>query len=159
MPEVATLRGMKFFNTAGPCRQEDHYTLPAASRLPEMRELIDQKAYFVIHAPRQIGKTTMMMELARELSAEGRYLAVLLSLETGAAFKHDPERAQREILLDWRRQVRLRIPAELQIPPWPGDVQSVSEALWHLTANSSRPFVALLDEIDALEDESLVTVL
>jgi outer membrane protein assembly factor BamB len=40
---------MKHFNTAGPCNPEDHYMLPAASRLPELRRLIDQKAYFVIH--------------------------------------------------------------------------------------------------------------
>jgi hypothetical protein len=33
---------MKFFNTARLCRPEDHYMLPALSRLPEMRELIDQ---------------------------------------------------------------------------------------------------------------------
>jgi hypothetical protein len=150
---------MKHFNIAGPCRPEDHYMLPAASRLPETRELIDRKAYFVLHAPRQIGKTTMMMELARELTAEGRYLAVMLSMETGSAFKHQPELAERRILRDWRRLIRSRIPAELQLPPWPHDVQTVGEALWHMASNSPRPFVAFLDEIDSLEDESLIGVL
>jgi hypothetical protein len=150
---------MKHFNTAGPCRPEDHYMLPAASRLPEMRELIDRKEYFVLHAPRQIGKTTMMMELARELTAEGRYLAVMLSMETGSAFKHQPELAERRILRDWRGGIRFRIPAELQPSVWPDDVQTVGEALRHLTSNSSRPFVVFLDEIDSLEDESLIGVL
>ena len=150
---------MKHFNTAGPCRPEDHYMLPAAARLPEMRELVDQKAYFVLHAPRQIGKTTVMMELARELTAEGRYLAVMLSMEAGSAFKHQPERAERRILREWRRLIGFRVPAELQIPPWPRDVQTVGEALWYLASNSPRPFVVFLDEIDSLEDESLIAVL
>ncbi len=43
----ASLFSMRYFNTAGPCRPEDHYMLPASERLPELRALIDQKAYFV----------------------------------------------------------------------------------------------------------------
>ena len=59
---------MKFFNTAGPCKPDIHYMLPASTRLPELLRLIDQKMYFVIHAPRQVGKTTMMLQLAQELT-------------------------------------------------------------------------------------------
>jgi hypothetical protein len=79
---------MKFFNTAGPCKPEMHYMLPAANRLPELRRLIDQQLYFVIHAPRQTSKTTMMLELARELTQAGRYTALLVSMEVGAAFNY-----------------------------------------------------------------------
>jgi hypothetical protein len=49
---------MRFFNTAGPCKPDIHYMLPASARLPELRTLIDQQAYIFIHAPRQVGKTT-----------------------------------------------------------------------------------------------------
>lgn len=35
---------MRFFNTAGPCRPEDHHVLPMPTRLPELRMLIDQIA-------------------------------------------------------------------------------------------------------------------
>ena len=38
-----------------------------------VRELIEQKAYFVLHAPRQVGKTTSLLTLARALTAEGRF--------------------------------------------------------------------------------------
>ena len=72
---------MKSFNTYGPCRPEDHYMLPAAERLPGVRGVIDQKIYFVLHAPRQTGKTTAVMELARQLTAEGRYTALLVTME------------------------------------------------------------------------------
>jgi hypothetical protein len=49
----------RWFNTAGPCKPDDHYMLPVAARLPQVRPLIDQKSYFVVHAPRQVGKTTV----------------------------------------------------------------------------------------------------
>ena len=48
----------RFFNTAGPCRPEAHYTLPAERRVEGLRRLIDQQLYFVVHAPRQTAKTT-----------------------------------------------------------------------------------------------------
>ena len=44
------------FNTTGPCLSEDHYMLLPEERLPQIRDLIDDKHYFVIHALRQIGK-------------------------------------------------------------------------------------------------------
>ena len=46
----------RFFNTAGPNEPTRHYTLPVLARLPDICRLIDQGLYFVLHAPRQIGK-------------------------------------------------------------------------------------------------------
>ncbi|WP_437305496.1 hypothetical protein [Sorangium sp. So ce388] len=40
------------FNTAGPCRPDLHYMIPAAQRLPEAPLLVEQASYFVLHAPR-----------------------------------------------------------------------------------------------------------
>jgi hypothetical protein len=48
----------RFFNTAGPNNPDDHYTLPVLARLPDVRSFIDKKLYFVLHAPRQVGKHT-----------------------------------------------------------------------------------------------------
>ena len=50
---------MRFFNTAGPVIPEKHYHVPPLDRLDrgELRSLIDQWKYFVLHAPRQTGKT------------------------------------------------------------------------------------------------------
>ena len=57
----------KWFNTAGPCQGDIHYMLPPIARLPQLTQLIEQRGYFVIHAPRQTGKTTAMMALAQNL--------------------------------------------------------------------------------------------
>ncbi|MDH6061262.1 ATP-binding protein, partial [Chrysosporum bergii ANA360D] len=106
----------KWFNTAGPCQSDIHYMLPTSERLPQLKRLIDQRNYFVIHAPRQTGKTTAMLTLAQELTASGEYTAVLLSLEVGAVFPHDPGTAERAILDEWKQAVKFRLPPTLQPP-------------------------------------------
>lgn len=53
----------RFFNTAGPCNPAKHYMLPALDRLPDIRRLVAMEQYFVIHAPRQTGKTTAIKAL------------------------------------------------------------------------------------------------
>ena len=91
----------KWFNTAGPCKPDIHYMLSATERLPEIKQLIAQENYFVIHAPRQVGKTTAMLALAQELTASGAYTSVMVSAEVGATFPDEPEKAEEIILAAW----------------------------------------------------------
>ncbi len=151
----------RFFNTSGPNNPADSYTLPVATRLPEVRKLIDQKLYFVLHAPRQVGKTTTLLTLAHELTAEGRYAAVLLSMEQGAPLSDDLGAAELAILGSWRRFAGVWLPAELQPPPWPETApgERIGAALGIWAQASPRPLVVFLDEIDALRDEVLISVL
>jgi hypothetical protein len=153
----------KWFNTAGPCQADIHYTLSTSERLPQLKGLIEQRNYFVIHAPRQTGKTTAMLTLAQELTASAKYTAVLLSLEVGAVFPHDPLAAQNSILNHWQNQIRflkLPLPHINQIKEETGitqlDLQTVL-SVW--AADSPLPLVVFLDEIDALSDETLISVL
>ena len=53
----------KFFNVAGPCLPAKHYMLPALDRVPAILRLIERDMYFVIHAPRQSGKTIHVVGL------------------------------------------------------------------------------------------------
>ncbi|MFZ1403947.1 MAG: AAA family ATPase, partial [Anaerolineae bacterium] len=151
----------RWFNTAGPCKPDIHYMLPAAARVPGARPLIEQQAYFVIHAPRQTGKTTAMTMLARELTASGRYVAVLLSVEVGAAFNTDPGAAELAILAEWRNAASVRLPADLQPPSWPMETegQRIRAALQQWAQAAPRPLVLFMDEIDALQDVALISVL
>ncbi|XXR44238.1 hypothetical protein WMF29_27455 [Sorangium sp. So ce381] len=109
----------RWFNTAGPCNPADHYMLPPEERLPGVRDLIDRKAYFVLHAPRQIGKTTSLLTLAQALTREGRYVAVLVSMEVGAPFPDDPGAAELAMLSEWRGNASSQLPEDLQPPPFP----------------------------------------
>ena len=71
----------RYFNVSGPCVPGEHYMLPAAERLPEARRLAEAKQYFVIHAARQSGKTTLIQTLADDINADGRFHALYCSLE------------------------------------------------------------------------------
>ena len=56
------IHGMeKCFNIAGPCLPDEHYMLPALERLPGIMRIVEQRSYFVLHAARQSGKTTVHM--------------------------------------------------------------------------------------------------
>ncbi len=151
----------RHFNTAGPCDPVDHYMLPPEQRLPGVRGLVDQKAYFVLHAPRQVGKTTALLALAKALTTEGRYDALLVSMETGAAFPEDVGAAELAILAEWRMAAKHQLPVEHQPPTWPDAAPGarIGAALEAWTSASARPLVLFLDEIDALRDQVLVSVL
>jgi type II secretory pathway predicted ATPase ExeA len=133
--------------------------IPPGRRLPLVRRIIDQKHYFVLHAPRQSGKTTILRGLAAELTTEGRYAAAWVSVEQGQAFENIGE-AEAAILGSWARAAQL-LPTELRPPAWPiaapGD--RVQAALGAWAKHCPRPLVVLIDEIDALRDDVLVSVL
>ncbi len=148
----------RWFNTAGPCKPNIHYMLPPLTRLPELERLIAQENYFVIHAPRQTGKTTLMLSLAQQLTASGRYTAVMLSVEVGAAFNDNPNQAEKSILEAWQRNAAFRLPKDLHPPNWSQE-QRIGTALQQWAQLSARPLVVFIDEIDALQNAALVSVL
>ncbi len=135
--------------------------LPAIPRLPPLDRLIAQESYFVIHAPRQTGKTTAMLALARQLTAGGDYCAIMVSAEVGQPFSHDPGKAERVILDAWRGAAQSDLPDELQPPPWPDaeDGRRIGAALQVWARVCPRPLVVFIDEIDSLTDDALISVL
>src|SRR5436305_8222488 len=152
----------RFFNTAGPCQPELHYMLPPERRLPEMRGLIDQQFYFVVHAPRQTGKTTYFRSLAQSLTSQGRYAALLTSCEVGQAAGGDVEQGITSVLGALRVAAENHLPEELR-PPEPDPTAAAGFRLLDLLTRWSRqcprPVVLFLDEIDALFDNLLISVL
>ena len=151
----------KHFNTAGPCKPEIHYMLSSTERMPQIKGLIDQQNYFVIHAPRQVGKTTAMLTLAQELTASGEYTALMVSAEVGSAFPDQPEIAEKAILGAWAKNARFWLPKELHPPAIPeaeaGQRINATLNLW--AEVSPRPFVLFIDEIDSLQNQTLISVL
>ncbi len=151
----------RWFNIAGPCKAEKHYMLPPTSRLPDLSMLIEQESYFVVHAPRQTGKTTAMLALAQQLTESERYGAVMVSVEVGSAFNNDPGAAELAILGTCRDTTEDYLPSELQPPDWvynaPG--QRIKENLRAWSRAINRPLVLFIDEIDSLQDETLISVL
>jgi hypothetical protein len=135
--------------------------IPPLRRLPEAPGLVGQLGYFVVHAPRQTGKTTTLAALANELTATGEYAALHFSCELGRAAGDNYGAAQRGILQRIRRRANAALPAELRPPPWPavGDENLLGGALAAWAAACPRPLVLFFDEIDALHGQSLISVL
>jgi hypothetical protein len=134
--------------------------IPAEQRLPEGPDLVEQMGYFVVHAPRQTGKTTALRALAESLTASGRYAALLFSCEAGEAAGDDYGAAQREILQELGRRARLALPVELQPPAFPTQGDGLLSAALSAWAQACpRPLVLFFDEIDALRGQSLLSVL
>ncbi|MBB6553937.1 ATP-binding protein [Nonomuraea rubra] len=153
----------KYFNTTGPCDPRLHYMLPPTPRLPQARVLIEMDRYFVLHAPRQTGKTTTLRTLASELTAEDDIAALMFSCERAKVASDDYPAAE-EILLDSLRKAAERSgwPEELMPPDvWPEAPAGgrFSAALSEWCRRCPRRVVLFLDEIDALQGDSLVSIL
>ena len=153
----------KTFNTAGPCDPERHYMLPPEVRLAGVDRLIEQASYFVVHAPRQAGKTTSVRALAERLTREGRFAALWVSCESGQAAGDDVPLGIAAVLRAISERARV-LPEPLR-PPDLAEVQEV-EPLSRLYVLLSRwaersplKVVLFLDEIDSLLGSTLISVL
>jgi hypothetical protein len=158
---------MKFFNTAGPVNQPDHYKIDPLSRwdLNEILTLIKQNKYFILHAPRQTGKTSSLLALQEYLNHEGRYLSIYVNFEVGQASRNDIQRSLKAIVTELIHNVRYllkdtfdgdkaleyyeRIEAE----------NGLNSILSYITEQVNKPIVLLIDEIDSLVGDSLISVL
>ena len=157
---------MRFFNTSGPVVAEDHYCIPPLERinLPQVRRLIRDKRYFVLHAPRQTGKTSALLALRDLLNDEGDYRCVYVNVEAAQALREDVERAIQIVLGELASRVRLTLGDEFLTQTWaaffaefgPG---ALREALTRWAEASPTPLVLLIDEIDSLIGDSLIAVL
>lgn len=158
---------MRFFNTTGPIDAEDHYHVPPLSRLDlnEVLLLVRQKKYFVLHAPRQTGKTTVLGALQDELNGSGRYRCVYVNVEAAQAAREDVGAAMRSILADLATESSQTINDRFLEGIWTsvldhdGPYSALKRALAEWAAADHKPLVLLLDEINALVGDTLISVL
>ena len=158
---------MRFFNTAGPVTCEDHYCLPPLTRfdLPEILTLISQKKYFVLHAPRQSGKTSCMLALREYLNNSGEYRSLYVNVEAAQAAREDVENGVRSIITEIIKRVEQSefftqssiIDADL----WDNTnaYSALNVVLSRMAAIDNKPLILLIDEIDALIGDTLISVL
>jgi hypothetical protein len=158
---------MRFFNTEGPVRPADHYCLPPLGRwdLNAVLELIDQKKYFLLHAPRQTGKTTCLLALMEHLNREGRYQALYVNIEAAQAARERVEAGLAAVVqaiansATWRLEDTRADALAREVLLGPGPLVSLEAFLTRWCAQSPRPLVLLLDEVDALVGDTLISVL
>nr|VFK26212.1 MAG: AAA-like domain-containing protein [Candidatus Kentron sp. MB] len=152
----------KRFNTTGPCLPEEHYMIPPEERLPQVRQLIAEKFFFTIHAPRQTGKTTLLNHLSRTLVAEGKYAALTISLECFTDVAESGE-VMPQLLKELSMAAEYELPDDLRPPPISEFiVQPLIALKGYLSAWSASirlPLVLFLDEIDSVTGPVLISIL
>ena len=157
---------MRSFNTAGPVNPTDHYLVAPLSRidLDETLGLVRDKKYFVLHAPRQTGKTSALLALAEVLNGRG-YRCLYVTVETARTARDDVQRAMRTVLARLASQARATLDDGFLDDIWPdilarvGPDEALGEALSRWAQASPGPLVLLIDEIDTLVGDSLLSVL
>lgn len=158
----------KFFNTAGPNQPDIHYTLSPMQRgdWPELLHAISAQKYLFLHAPRQTGKTSLLINLMHHLNAEGHYRALYVNVEAAQAARNDVQQAESGMVqalagaarLYWKdapefEQLALLVLAQA------GAGERVRQTLQTWSEHSPKPLVVFFDEVDALVGDALISLL
>ena len=163
---MATVRK---FNTAGPVVATDHYCIPPLERidLEAVLDLIQDKKYFMLRAPRQTGKTSALLALRDLLNGgtKGDYRCVYANVEAGQAMRENVAEGMRIVLSQLALRASLTLGDDslericrdaLDIA---GPLSALSVALSRWAAAGRTPLVLLIDEIDTLVGDTLLSVL
>ena len=159
---------MRFFNTAGPMRPDEHYAIPPLDRVDgdELLSLIRTKQYFVLHAPRQTGKTSALIALRDLLNRGevGHFRCVNVNVEPAQVARDDVARGIRAVLSGLAMNAR-RLGDGYPDEVWPdvlakaGPEDALKELLARWCEANPVPLVLLVDEIDSLVGDTLLSVL
>jgi hypothetical protein len=158
---------MRFFNTAGPVKSNKHYCLEPLERFDteEILSLIDQEKYFILHAPRQTGKTTCLIELMNHINDHGKYKCLYCNVEAAQAAKENIKEGIRTILNEISTSARIYLQDTFVMENWneilekSGENAALNETLTQWAEASVSPLILFIDEIDALIGDTLISVL
>jgi AAA+ ATPase superfamily predicted ATPase len=110
---------MRKFNCTGPCYPDEHYYIRRDEVMEKVKEMIDEGAYFVVYAPRQMGKTTLLENMLFELERENPdFIGILVDFEiyksqTPEAFYENFSEKLTEQLLKRCQEINLQKADEL----------------------------------------------
>lgn len=150
----------RYFNTTGPCMPHMHYMLPPADRLigASLDRYIRDQLYWVLHAPRQTGKTTFLQSWMREINSGTEAIACYVSVECcqGVA---EAERAIPAIVSAVRSYADdFEVPVPTATDPVPERMLAAIMKGWAALC-APKPLVVLFDEVDVLEGPAMISFL
>jgi hypothetical protein len=153
-------RNVRFFNTTGTCNPDMHYMLPPEDRLVgvQLHRYIRDQLYWVLHAPRQTGKTTFLQSWMREINAGTEAISCYVSEERCQGVTK-PERAMPAIcnaIKEYTHIFGLAIPEDTTT-----DANSMLSSILIRWAGlvTPKPLIVLFDEVDVLQGETLISFL
>jgi hypothetical protein len=158
---------MKFFTTEGPVNCRKHYCLPPLERfdLDEILHLIASEKYFLMHAPRQTGKTSSLLALMDYLNQDGTYRALYANIEGAQAARENVSLGIPAVIQAigseafWRLNDTGAMSLAQRISAEASPLVALENFLAFWCQQSSRPTVLILDEADALVGDTLISLL
>lgn len=158
----------KVFCIAGPINPDFHYFIPNRLNRDDIHRLIQNREYFVLHAPRQSGKTTAIFELCRQLNAKGSFNALYFNVEAAQAVRENVEDGLLTILIALKQATENQLPSESAAIDYLKNITSARAeinfnslflAFEFLSKHSTKPLILFIDEIDSLIGDTLISVL
>lgn len=153
------------FNVNGICYPNEHYMVDIEPKLAEIKQLVDEKKYFVINRARQYGKTTTLNMLVNYL--KDQYTVFFVSFEGlgEKAFESESAfcRTICELLYDTVvyeevptidekvKQIITRSVEQDKIE----DMMSLSNLISDICKNSDIPVVLIVDEVDQASNHNV----
>jgi hypothetical protein len=159
---------MKKFCVGGPIDPERHYFIPKRLNWAHLDLLLADMEYFVLHAPRQTGKTTAIKEYIKYLNGQGQYRALHINMAPAGLIGDNIKEALGAILAVFKNFLQDQLPEEKTTIQFINhhlshthlvNLATLLELLELWTKASARPTVLFMDEIDALSDDPLLSVL
>lgn len=134
--------------------------LPPEARLPDLATFVERELYFVLHAPRQTGKTTAMLAAAARLRERG-YAAVWTTFE-GSQGVEDVQTAEPiwlQALDVWGKWAGLRPPPAERFTALPPATRLDAYLRAWCAELPTTPLVLLIDEADTVTGPAMVSLL
>jgi len=156
-----------FFNTAGPIKSDMNYYISSFDRFDfeEIRNLIRKERYFVLHAPRQTGKTSALFEMMDRINSEGVYDCLYVNIESAQASRGDVGSGIRTVCESIASASNIYL-KDRTIREWVMENKNRIEPqkllfmlLEEWALNNSKPIVLFVDEVDALVGDTLISLL
>lgn len=157
----------RHFNTTGPVIPAKHYNIDPMQRLDweEIHQLIAAEKFFVLHAPRQTGKTSTLLAMADVLNQSGEYAALYINVESAQAARDKVQQGMKAILGSLIEGAALRL-NDTRLRQWRDEIWDVHaeygafrEMLSRWAQVSTKPIVLMIDEVDALVGDTLISLL
>jgi hypothetical protein len=161
------MQAQRFFNNSGPVNATDHFCVSPIKRLDTNKvwQLILQKKYFLICGPKQCGKTSYLLMLAKALNQKAYVKCLYFNVESLRGVQENLEESIRSVLFEISSRARDTFNDDYLEELVPGILerrgpyQALNELLTQWSKRSDKPIVLLIDEIDTIEGKVLTSFL
>lgn len=139
---------MRTFSSYGQINTNLHYYAPRTALIERAyTQLVGENPeeaghYITVWAPRQVGKSTVVLEVSKKLKQTDEFDVALLTME-GAKYETDPEVVLRIFLRELRYMLEKDLPVQIS---WEDFPELFTRTYFE------KPLILILDEFDALHE-------